>query len=102
MAKLTITVNANGIPNPLNGNVYKNAANGDNQVQWQSGGGTGSHTITGLPTGVFTVNPPSSITISPGNPSDTYTVKTDAATGDYTYSVGSAVPNGQPKIIISP
>jgi hypothetical protein len=103
MAKLTITVNNNGIPNPVNGTVHTNSANGDTQVQWQSGAGAGTHTIDGLPTGIFTVDPPSSITISPANPSDTYTVKSDAATGDYTYTVGTGtVPNGQPKIIVSP
>lgn len=100
---MQITVNANGHPNPVSAGLHQNSANGANTVQWLSGAGTGTHTIDGLPSGVFTVDPPSSITISPGNPSETYTVKSDAPTGDYNYTVGTGtVPNGQPKIVISP
>jgi len=90
MATQRITVNATGAASPADPPLHRSSNNGDNAVQWQSASGT--HTISNLPTGVFSPEPPSSITVSPGSPSPTYTVLSSATDGDYEYQIddGSA------------
>lgn len=84
MATQRITISTGTGASPDNPSVHRSSANGDNAVQFQSGGGT--HTVSDLPD-IFTTTPPSTITVSPGSPSETYTIKASAADGEYSYTV---------------
>ena len=97
----TITITAANGANPDNPNVYRNSANGDNQIKFMSGGGT--QTVSNLPA-IFTTAP-GTLSLTPGNPV-TLTIKTDATDGEHSYSVssGSGLPGDgkSPQINVNP
>jgi hypothetical protein len=103
MATQNITITTATGATPDNPSLHRSAANGDNAIQFQSGGGT--HTVSNLPN-IFTTTPPDPITVTPGSPSETYTIDSGATDGEYSYTVdgGSGLPGDgkSPQIKVEP